>query len=259
MKTENQFFIWEEKNSTDQKKNSLPNAENGNCGITTETKKDLTKNESNDILKKCKKCQTTKPLNEFNKSTGGKYGVRTICKSCRRVYRFENRDIIKSYNEKYKLNELNKIKIKNYDKSYYEKNKEKLLKYRKMWSEKNKLKLNEYSKNYHKTKREININFKIKDNMRSRLYQAIKYKWKCGSSIEDLGCSIEELKKYLESKFSNGMTWENYGKRGWHIDHIKPLISFDLTDRKQFLEACHYTNLQPLWWYENLSKSDKII
>ncbi len=55
------------------------------------------------------------------------------------------------------------------------------------------------------------------------------------------------------------MTWDNYGLYGWHIDHIKPLASFDLTDREQFLEACHYTNLQPLWAEENLSKGNKII
>ena len=51
------------------------------------------------------------------------------------------------------------------------------------------------------------------------------------------------------------MTWENYGRMGWHMDHIIPLANFDLTDRQQFLEACHYTNLQPLWWQENLMKS----
>jgi len=55
------------------------------------------------------------------------------------------------------------------------------------------------------------------------------------------------------------MTWDNWTLDGWHIDHIKPLASFDLTDRKQLLEACHYTNLQPLWAKDNLTKNDKII
>jgi hypothetical protein len=54
------------------------------------------------------------------------------------------------------------------------------------------------------------------------------------------------------------MTWDNYGQFGWHIDHIKPLSVFDLTDREQFLEACRYTNLQPMWWKENLSKGSKV-
>ncbi|MEM4726061.1 MAG: hypothetical protein QXG63_03905 [Nitrososphaerales archaeon] len=77
---------------------------------------------------------------------------------------------------------------------------------------------------------------------------------KRSSSVKDLGCSLEEFKRYLESKFQPGMTWNNYGKNGWHIDHIKPLCSFDLTDTEQVKLACHYTNLQPLWWSDNLSK-----
>ena len=68
------------------------------------------------------------------------------------------------------------------------------------------------------------------------------------------GCaSWNELKIYLESKFSNGMTWENMGE--WHIDHIKPCYSFDLTDEKQQMECFHFTNLQPLWAKDNLSKN----
>ena len=72
--------------------------------------------------------------------------------------------------------------------------------------------------------------------------------------MSDLGCTIPELKQYLESKFQEGMTWENWGVHGWHIDHIIPLSSFDLTCREQFLKVCHYTNLQPLWAKDNLSK-----
>lgn len=92
--------------------------------------------------------------------------------------------------------------------------------------------------------------------MRSRLLQSINTNAKSGSAVTDLGCSIDELKKYLESKFQPGMTWENIGE--WHIDHVKPLSQFDLTIREQFLEACHYTNLQPLWAADNLKKSDQV-
>jgi len=56
----------------------------------------------------------------------------------------------------------------------------------------------------------------------------------------------------LKSNFKPGMSWDNYGE--WHIDHIKPLILFDLTKRSQMLKAVHYTNLQPLWANENISK-----
>jgi hypothetical protein len=62
---------------------------------------------------------------------------------------------------------------------------------------------------------------------------------------------------HLESKFQYGMNWDNWSFEGWHIDHIVPLASFDLTDRKQLLLACHYTNLQPLWAIDNFSKGDR--
>ena len=94
--------------------------------------------------------------------------------------------------------------------------------------------------------------------LRKRLRKAIKNNYKSGSAVGDLGCSIVDLKTYLEKQFELGMSWDNWAVDGWHIDHIKPLASFDLTDRAQFLEACHYTNLQPLWAKDNLSKGAKL-
>ena len=100
---------------------------------------------------------------------------------------------------------------------------------------------------------------KLKVVLRKRLWSAFKNNQKTGSAINDLGCSIDELKIHLENQFKEGMNWDNHGKFGWHIDHIKPLSSFDLTKREELLVACHYSNLQPLWWYENLQKHDKIL
>lgn len=76
---------------------------------------------------------------------------------------------------------------------------------------------------------------------------------RAGSAVRDLGCSLDFFKAFIEGKFTDGMSWENYGK--WHLDHIKPLKLFDLTDREQFLEACHYTNYQPLWDEDNRRKA----
>ena len=80
---------------------------------------------------------------------------------------------------------------------------------------------------------------------------------KVNSTIDLLGCSVEELRIHLEAQFVEGMNWENYGLYGWHIDHIRPCSSFDLTDAEQQRICFHYTNMQPLWAKDNLKKSDK--
>lgn len=96
--------------------------------------------------------------------------------------------------------------------------------------------------------------YKLRHNIRARFRMAIKHKRKSGSAIRDIGCSIQEFKVYIESKFQQGMTWENWSLKGWHLDHIRPLASFNLSDREQFLQAIHFTNYQPLWAKDNLSK-----
>jgi hypothetical protein len=108
---------------------------------------------------------------------------------------------------------------------------------------------------YDKKKRKEDLQFKLANNIRSRLYHATVGNTKAGSAVRDLGCTVEFLKAYLESLFQCGMSWDNYGPKGWHIDHIKQLIHFDLTNRDEFLKACHYTNLQPMWYKENCSKN----
>lgn len=78
-----------------------------------------------------------------------------------------------------------------------------------------------------------------------------------------LGCSPRELREHLESLFKPGMSWENYGVKGWHIDHKRPLASFRLVnesgsmDAREIRRAMHFTNLQPLWYWENQSKGSK--
>jgi hypothetical protein len=76
--------------------------------------------------------------------------------------------------------------------------------------------------------------------------------------LELLGCTLEEYKHYLESKFQPGMNWDNHTKHGWHIDHIIPVSSFNLSDESQLKKAFHYTNTQPLWAKDNISKKDKL-
>ena len=114
---------------------------------------------------------------------------------------------------------------------------------------------------YQILRRKTDIEFGLIDNMRSRIRLAIKRKQKAGSAVNDLGCSIEELKNRFEKKFTkeNGWSWTGPGRKLWHIDHIKPLASFDLTDRVQFLEAVNYKNLQPLSKEENGRKGVSIL
>lgn len=73
-----------------------------------------------------------------------------------------------------------------------------------------------------------------------------------------VGCSMRTLREHIEKQFLPGMTWDNHGLFGWHIDHKRPLASFDLTDPKQVAKASHFTNLQPLWAADNLSKGSRI-
>lgn len=105
---------------------------------------------------------------------------------------------------------------------------------------------------YMNNKNKTDIQFRLRKNLRQRLYMALKRKTKIGSAVKDLGCSIDDLKIYLEFKFQPGMTWENYGK--WEIDHIIDLKKFDLTKIEEFLKACNYNNLQPLWKAANIKK-----
>lgn len=122
---------------------------------------------------------------------------------------------------------------------------------------------NHYQKNkatireMRKVRRNNNINERLANSLRSRLRLAIKNNSKTGSAVRDLGCSVSEFKQHLESRFQEGMSWDNYGIKGWHIDHIEPISKFNLTDIEQVKIACHYTNLQPLWAKDNLSKGIK--
>lgn len=106
-----------------------------------------------------------------------------------------------------------------------------------------------------KRKKEIKYFNKLKQNIKNRIYIELKKRNLDHTSffiIEDiLGCSTEELKKYLEKHFRDGMSWENYGD--WHLDHITPLK--EAKTKKEIFNLNHYTNLQPLWAKENLKKN----
>jgi hypothetical protein len=95
----------------------------------------------------------------------------------------------------------------------------------------------------------------LKENLRSRCYNAFKNikQNKPFGTNKLLGADFYTVKKHLESKFTEGMNWDKMGKYGWHIDHIKPLAL--ASNKEELIELCHYTNLQPLWWKDNLKKN----
>ena len=161
------------------------------------------------------------------------------------------------------------ICYKEYQQEYRRIHKEEIKKQRHEYQITHRKELNERKKKYRKEHPEVHRRsnrkreleklktdpiFKIKVLLRNRIRDAIKNNRKGGSAVRDLGCSISFFKEYIESLFYGDMTWENWGPI-WELDHIKALGLFDLTDRKQFLEACHYTNMQPLTVGEHTAKS----
>lgn len=193
----------------------------------------------------CNKCKKEKERSFFNKDFDIKNGLRSICKDCQKISNAKYRNC--------EDKERKKILIKDYQTKNRERINARVRKYRIENPEKVRAAQRKESR-----KKLARIEYKLAHSLRSRLYTAIKRSYKSGSAVADLGCSIEFLKKHLESQFQPGMSWENYGKNGWHIDHKKPLSSFDLESRDEFLIACHYTNLQPLWEIDNLRKYNKL-
>jgi hypothetical protein len=178
--------------------------------------------------KKCTKCGKELPLNQFYKQSlsSGSTGYQPYCKNCL------------------------KIKSAKWWRDHPEKNRAKST----AWRIKNKS-----CRIIDKEKQAYNdLCFKIKRNIRSAIWRAFNDNVKTDHTEKLLGCSIEFLRQYLENQFTEGMTWNNYGVHGWHIDHIIPLSYFDFTDPEQQKRAWHYTNLRPLWAIENIRKSNKI-
>lgn len=203
--------------------------------------------------KVCKKCLNEKPVCLFYKQSRNKDGYWNSCVECEKNKYRENSDKIKLRVYEYRKN--NKEVVKETKKKYYEKNRLRLLEEKKEYQQENRDKRREYLfRKYHN-----DINFKLTNNIRIRVRSYLRSKKinKNNKTFNIVGCSPEHLKEHLEKQFKDGMTWENYGLYGWHIDHIIPLSSAETED--EIYKLCHYTNLQPLWVEENLKKGSKII
>lgn len=114
----------------------------------------------------------------------------------------------------------------------------------------------------YRRRRRRDPSFRISNNLRNRIWRLLKkdQSYKKYYHLEELvGCSLDFLKKHIESMFEKNMSWDNYGNGGWEIDHIIPCSYFDLSKREEQKKCFHYTNMQPLWRKDNRLKSNKIL
>ena len=205
-------------------------------------------------MKVCSKCKIEKPLSEFYKDKGKRDGLCSSCKECH----------INDYKE-YSKN--NKEKIKEYARKYREKNKQKLQEYRNLHKEqkreydlKNRDKIYKRLRKYYKERRKVDSNYRLRISISGLMNKSLKrnkngYHWETLVDYKQ-----EDLRNHLERQFKDGMTWENYGKDGWVIDHKIPISIFNITGMKSngFKKCWDLSNLQPMWGKENNKKSNKL-
>jgi len=178
-------------------------------------------------MKTCKCCDIEKSLDEFYNTKKSKDGKVNKCKSC--------------------YIEGNRGKYLDKRKQYYIKNKEKIVSQIMEWN---------------KSKYQFDQQFKFSGNLRTLIREsfkrALKGTYKKSQKTEQiLGCTIDEFIHHLQSQFKSGMTLDNHGQGPgyWNIDHIIPISS--AKTEEEIYELNHYTNLQPLWWEENMTKGSK--
>ena len=199
--------------------------------------------------KTCSSCDIEKELEEFPKGLKYKDGRRGVCKLCD-----------KKYTRKYKVREgdykcvVCQVTKPQTDFNTCHENKNGLRNTCKKCTPNRNIRNRsaEFMQRYFN-----NVNMRIGHCLRTRIRHAVNSQnvSKANKTPELMGCPVADLKTHLESKFAEGMTWENYGQ--WHIDHIRPCASFDLEDPEEQKKCFHWSNLQPLWAVDNLKKSDK--
>ena len=204
------------------------------------------------VFKKCGTCQQVKPVTEFCKDKSRKDGYNHRCKQCAKIRQ-------QSPN------------AKAYHADYYQSHKEEHDEASKRWHENNRDLLNlRFRTIYRKPQTNYMVNRRHNDplfrlstafsaNLRMSLKSAENRLSKNGKHWEDIvGYTVQDLVAHLESKFQNGMTWDNYGQ--WHIDHIKPIASFNILEvgDDEFKMCWSLDNLQPLWASDNIRKSDNV-
>jgi hypothetical protein len=222
--------------------------------------------------KLCPTCKQVKPITDFNKNKSRKDGYQRECRDCNHIHHNKHYHTKKSPRLKENLKEGYKtctcckqeLPLTDFKpgKGRFGVGATCKICFNKKWNEYQKQ--TGQNKKHNKLKRQTDIQWKLKSNLRGRYLDALKRHTNGGkvnkhhSAIELLGCNIDDYKQYLEQQFHPDMTWENHGIL-WEIDHIKPCASFDLTDVNQQQECFHYKNTQPLYKSYNRSKGAKFL
>jgi Iap family predicted aminopeptidase len=237
-------------------------------------------------FKQCSKCGEIKSVDNFYwRKDSQEY--RNECKQCRSIYGHVNLEKVRLRHKIWRKNNPDKVKKqklayyskpnsvivrKNYNSKYWKNNKEKLSLYNKEYYQINKDKITQtnniwYKNNIEKRRqcqrerRKTNVNFRLSNNLSRSIRKSLQL-GKNGRHWETVvNYSLQDLIKHLEKQFSGGMSWDNYGRKGWVVDHIIPisLWKYSTCDDREFKQCWCLANLQPLWDIDNLKKKDKII
>jgi hypothetical protein len=172
-----------------------------------------------------------------------------------RAYYLANAEKIKARSRVYSKVNAAEVAVKG--KAWREANAEKCRETKAAWKEKNPEVYRRIQRGYQRRAFHRNPHHRFGLMARGRIRKALKAQGavKTVATVKLLGCSVEFLRRHLEAKFRDGMTWENYGPH-WHVDHIKPCAKFDLTQPEEQRACFHFTNLQPLLAHENIAKGD---
>ena len=234
-----------------QKKDGLTSI----CKICTNNRVKIYKEENSEKVKESKQKHYLKNKDKYsNLNQKWKKENPEYMSNYSKLYYVKNREILIECSRNYY--ETNKDNVLEKSKEYVKNNFDKTSDYQKKYREDNKEKLQNYKYYYSKNRRETDILFNLKNNVRHRVSEFLKVKniRKKNKTFEIVGCSPQFLKEYLEKQFVDGMTWESRSE--WHIDHIIPLSS--AKTEEELYKLCHYSNLQPLWAGDNLSKGTKV-
>jgi hypothetical protein len=195
-------------------------------------------------MKICTKCHQEKPIKEFHHDRKTKDGFFSWCKTCKAIAK-----------ETYRL--LHKEDYNRRNREYRRRHPERIYQIKRASYLANREYYATQTKEYSKMRWRTDAWWRLCKNLKERLRLALRGAVKAGRTKDLLGIDREGFKKHIESLFKSGMSWDNYGQ--WHIDHIRPCASFDLTDPEQQRQCFHYTNLQPLWAIENARKGTRIL